>query len=619
MKSFWRLKSTAVPPSPPGTSLGLFRQEFNTRDLPSAPKVEPTVIPDASQREIFLTSNPPPAFKLLKYAFLYGNDAETRLLLAKFVLPVDAEKELATSEEVAPLPDDLLPIYSNFNLDPKDLLPLQKPSFIKQSPFEFHSTFNQDNSYIAVPRLSVTKLLTSAWCELRDFYQVYSGSPSLKKTTQMKLGSLYHEKLENLTHTSVDMAPFIAKVEEILQQNGFSEDSIAVINQGEQEAELGDIWLDKIIARLFSLLTRSEARELVVHGYLNLERAKYIDSVEEMRNTSFSDGKVLVSAIIDLVGLRNIYSEDDLDFFIEVNDYIDSHFENGVIGFDKFVPEVTEIVKKYSEELDMGISDVKTRSFNKIPQQETVLEAAKLQVSHYKTMMDILTREGVAYELFKSNAIRRNLDLDQPIGIKHALTFLVRNYELVYDDFEKLSQGIPIGVEDFDNFYKDSRNEPIVPGYSFKTLLYNEETMEELNNICLEKYGRDLEKMIPSLMMQRQWHIPMTLRYLSARIGSLFEMFNVIPRERLSIEYHNVRTGEPFSQRNFRFDPEKFSKQLESNCKFWNGTKQHADYTDDLNKCKYCDFKQRCPIPNQKETIGDESVGSVVLQFIDSK
>lgn len=600
IRHFARPKSTSVPHSNPGQNPGIIRQVFDSENL-----------------SIPVTTQTPPVLKQLAYSFLNGQDEETRTLLAKFILPCKNGDEEIQKEAIPALPDTIQPLFSNFNVNPKHLLPLTKPSYIKQSPFEFHSMFNADPSYLSVPRLSVTKLLTTSWCELREFYLVYSGSPSFKKTTQMKLGSEYHSGLEEQTHKVVDMQPFVMKVDDLLLQNEFTEEDREMINQGAGEAELADIWLEKIVVRLFSLLTRSEARELVVHGYLNLIDGKYITKLADIKSTPFSNNKVLVSAIIDHIKLTNKYDENDLDFFVEINDYIETQFENGVIEFDKFLNEVHEIINKYSDELEMTISDVKTRSFNKIPQQDSVVEAAKLQVSHYKTMLDTLSQKGVSYNLFNDNALRRNLDIDQPLGIKHVLMFLIRNYELVYDDFEKLSQGKPIGVAAFDDYYKESTRE--FPGYSFKTLLGNDHTKEQLNKLCLEMYDKDLDKLIPPSMMNRQWQIPVTLTYISGRINSLFDTLGPVSRDKLSIEYHNVRTGVKFSQRSFKFNETKFAEQVDNSSKFWSGRKPYAEFTDDLSKCKYCDFSSKCPIPNQKETIGDQSIGNVVLQFINSR
>lgn len=589
-----------------------------------------------------ITTNNPPINKTgQKLKVIQLNDEESEMIIDKFILP-DGSDVISDAPKKQTLPK-LRNLVNNFSIEDDELLPLEKPYYIKDNPFEFHSTYNSDLSYVNIPRLSVTKLLTDQWCELRDFYTVYSGSPVKEPTKEMKLGNETHIKLELETHKLINTSALSKQVDRLIEEQldvdkekmGLLTDLQDISIASEKlnmlledldgafgESMLATDWFDKIIGRLFTLITTSEAREVLLHGYLNFETSTFVSKGVELPLDK--NKHVLVSGVVDYLKIFNPENELDYSMFKDIQDYIEFSFptsnKHHSIDLSKFLEYIKTIIKEYNTTYNLRITDVKTRSWNKIPHQESVLNAAKLQACYYRRMFGILAGEfdndGVAYNMLLENATRRNLDIDKPISLKTVLILLRTNSSLIYNDFVKLANGDPIGFGPYDDFVKKTYLEK-QSDYDL-TKLFTVTNINTFLDRIQEAEGSDFDyAQIFTADILKPWKTPLTLRYFAARASQLFNVYEPIISDNLSIEYHNGKTGQCFHINHYKYDFEELESETKRATTLWNGSRSPVP-VHDLSKCNYCDFSPKCSIPNPDKNAPSSygSVGSKIKQFI---
>nr|A3M0E6.3 RecName: Full=Exonuclease V, mitochondrial; Short=Exo V; AltName: Full=Defects in morphology protein 1; Flags: Precursor [Scheffersomyces stipitis CBS 6054] len=568
-------------------------------------------------------------------------------ILKQFLLPRDKNSsEVGKSDSIELFPNDSLhSLYANWHLPGSHMLPLYNPTNI--SPYEFHSRFNSDQSYKRSPRLSVTKLLTDRWCELSEYYTIYAGSPQFKVTNAITQGLERHSELEYELHQPIDISllmetlsgsisdaisHFQATIKDVKDPDLLSE-----LDGNPDAAKLAMEWSDHSINRLFSLITTSEAREVLVHGFLNLENSEFVSSIDELKNSQNGNidiRKVLVSGIVDHFKIENLEDPTDLSLFREIRDYMDYYFDTTigdkqVIDLTKFLQSVKQFVEEHKSAFSVKTTDVKTRSVNRLPSSISVLEAAKFQTFYYRKMFGLLSNEHqrtennhFAYYSLLENARVRGIDVDEPLDIVTLVSILRKNYNLFYLDFVKLANGEPIGFEPFDSYNKGRENTGFaldsVFGIAEKCLLAGKpmqlDLIEKINS--LEDFNYD-EILSPDLI--KNWKTAPTLRYLAARCAQFYELFSELLGDHTAVEYHNGRTSQAFHTSESKYTEDVIGEQTRKASTFWNG-KRFPIYTRDLSKCNYCDFKPRCMVPNH-QLQGDlyrKSLGAKINEFLHS-
>ncbi|KAI5963620.1 EXO5 [Candida pseudojiufengensis] len=493
---------------------------------------------------------------------------------------------------------NLKDLYSNWNLNQDQDLPITSP--IPVSPYEYYITNNSNESIIKFPRLSVTKLLINNWCQLREYYQIYSGSKKLKGNN-IKQGQNYHSKLEEITHDSVDFEnelKFInLNIENLkLECNDNEFKELEKLSEFNQNDELVNDWSNQIISRLFNLIVNSESREVLVHGFINLDQGKLIT------NDSDLPGATLISGVIDLLKFRNPKTPKDLKFFVDIQNLIEFEFGKiddklPIIDLSIFIKEVKEILNEYNnQKLSLNIVDIKSRTWNQLPNYDSVLKGAKLQTYYYKNMFENLASDPFfTYNSLIKNAEIRGCNIDEPINQILVLKLLKQYSYIFYEDFLKLSNGEPIGFEPFDNHTNET-------SYNFGVLFQDLESFS-LNNPNTTSFMKELEnssdfnyqKLITPLL--KNWKTPPTLRYFASRSSQFYTLFqNFINSDSTYVEYHNSKTELNFKTIKYKYNEILFNNQLVEASKFWNGTTTKPEAVDDLNKCKYCDFASKCII-----------------------
>ncbi|KAK6204940.1 mitochondrial exonuclease V [Scheffersomyces amazonensis] len=584
------------------------------------------------------------------------SNEDIRSLLKSFILP---HNHICQADDTTDLENNALQkLYFNWKLPSSSSLPLH--SNISIDPYEFFATNNDENSYIANPRLSVTRLLTTSWCELRDYYTVYAGSPLTQVTQQMKLGSQHHIRLETEKHAVIETET-VAQVlknhynlnkdliydliEQIEDEETISiyeqklEEFNAFMTGNVEEGKIVKEWSDQIINRLFVLFITGEAREILVHGFLNLRERRFLSNRQDLRynelvNSRINENKVLVSGIIDHVELYNPSDSSDLSLFDKINDCITENPDDN-IDLTNFIEKIVPILEDNKSKYEIKVSDVKTRSQNYIPYHESVLLAAKYQTFYYRKMLGLLSNEDqndpeFAYFSLLENLRARNLDPDKPINFITLVEILRKYKQLLYSDFVKLSRGESIGFSPFDEYVQENQyNESYNPGSIIQNeevemevdmegndfLSYKKLDIDELNNADKEF---DFHKVLtPELL--RNWKIPPTLRYFAARGSQFYHLLQNHLGSKTSIEYHNGKTGKVIQIKKHEYDEEILSQQIAYTSTFWDGERLPSP-TKNLDKCKYCMFSSKCLIPNSgfTEYENKKLLGSTISHFLHS-
>lgn len=261
------------------------------------------------------------------------------------------------------------------------------------------------------PRLSVTKILTKSWCELRDFFEIYSMTPR-DETDAMIRGRQDHLALELETHPEIDMSSVTEHIPQV-------------------EPTAVDVYAQTVvdtILRLVTLLQHGRAREIYVHGFID-----EFGVIDERKGVN--EETMIVTGVIDhLVLLSNDRSRPLEKRFSQFNDLKD------------IVDNAADIISEFPDSYRLLVSDVKTRSRATIPHQKSVLDAAKHQVMIYRNFLEVLGSD-VGFDWLKEYCSRKKLDIDQPLTPEIVLG-MIYIHDIFYKDFERIRDGEINGLGD---------------------------------------------------------------------------------------------------------------------------------------------------------------------------
>lgn len=465
-------------------------------------------------------------------------------------------------------------------------------------PFAYHSKVNGDPSYILQPRLSVTKLLTGSWCELREYYKVYAGLPSEPRTKRLKEGSAYHEKLETRDHVVVDTKLAASTIKKLAEVN--SEELL----RNPKAAEMGREWTERVVVRVLNLAEKSSSREILVHAFLDIESASLATSEEQLPNS------VLVNGIVDLVQLKKTQ---DPAVKVEIEELeeaiqdlqnrtnalsIECSLDAPIWDLSKLLPFSMRALQVRAETHALHVGDVKTRNYDSIPAQELVLEAAELQCMYYSHFLTNLARDSnFAFASGLENARRRGVDPNDHIGLAHAALLLLGNFGALAQDFVRLAKGDPIGFKPYDEI------EPS-PATTYSLGVFVSEM--QFRELLVQLHGEVAEfSAIDISSLFTPWKRPLTFLYFAARSAQAYNVLQPFQPATVGVEYHNSRTGHLIKSKQLPFSRKELDNAMEMSSLFWNGSRR-PEQADDVGKCRYCDFKTHCPAINvpQKESIG---------------
>lgn len=264
------------------------------------------------------------------------------------------------------------------------------------SPFEVYSKTKDDPHSNRVPiaqfpRLSVTKMLTKSWCELREMFKVYS-QISQPSTSHMIAGNLIHSQLEAMTHKplQLDLIPTV------------------VVTPADHEANR----LLEQILKIMDLFIHGEAREIYYNAFIDNDTGMTSDP----RQTN-----LLLTGIIDHLTL-----EDD-------NGRVVRFLRDDIEDMDEFILLANRVP---FDQLTLGVYDVKTRQSETLPGQKSVLEASKDQVRLYCGLISSSDSCETSLKLLGEYLKRKSFNIDIPLSqefIKAAQTAV----PIIAKDIEK--------------------------------------------------------------------------------------------------------------------------------------------------------------------------------------
>ncbi|KAL6454478.1 EXO5 Exonuclease V [Candida maltosa Xu316] len=506
-------------------------------------------------------------------------------------------------------------IYTAWNIYSQNDLPLTTP--LKQTPFEYLSIKNDDASMFSNPRLSVTKLLVSGWCELREYYRCYAGSVRMEPSRSMRLGTELHEKLEMEVHPVIEVDSLMKFIEDNWKQikegydvDGFGEWEMETNNNG-----VAMDWSDSIIDRLYALIMGSEAREVLLHGYLDMNVGKFVTAEWNLSR----DSSVLVSGVVDLIKLSSLKYVKDDDLFAELNTYVEANSEVvddvPLVDLQEFFLNAGNILSDFKY-YQLSFSDIKTSTRSRVPLQDSVLRSAEFQTFYYRHLFEVLGKDPkFTYYSLLENATRRGYDIDKPLSVVTTFKILRKHYHLFYEDFIKLANGKPIGFQPYDS---ESISEPYHFGHVFQThedFSLDNPKHDSFIESLREYDAIDYNKLLVPLL--KTWKTPPTLRYLAARAAQFYHLLGNNIGDTTTVEYRNSITSDITETMTYTYDPDEFAEELYQATKFWNGQRDPIP-TNDNSRCTYCDFKSKCSVSKIGVSGGEETkkLGPKIRQFL---
>lgn len=467
--------------------------------------------------------------------------SETELITNSSFVQNLLPPHLSLSPEGGPLPDRVKAVAQYIPLQ-HGLLTYHRP---KNSPTPFQIYKLPEAEVVPghtpiseFPRLSVTMILTQQWCELRDFFEIYSRTPR-EETDAMRKGRKEHLKLELETHPEIDMSDVLEHIPQV-------------------ELKEVDVYCQSVvdaILRLVTLLQTGRAREIYVHGFI--DEFGVIDDGEVLDEDS-----MIVTGVIDHLVLKSSDRERPIEHaFKQMNDLKD------------IVDLGSEVISKHPSSYFLLVSDVKTRSQPTLPSQASVLQGAKSQVMIYRKFLEVLGGRFGAQWL-EEYCKRKKIDIDEPITPEFALG-LIYTHDVFWKDFERMRDGVDVGIEGFDN-HKHVSNYDL-------SYLKSSITDPEM-----------LEKISPFL---KPWSRAPTTRYFISRLSKMFHNTALLLRhEELRVEY--FFQGKNLHDVYFQYDENVMATVAAKGLEFWKGYRDpqpvEGTFKNINSICKYCDFKDHC-------------------------
>lgn len=511
-----------------------------------------------------------------------------------------------------------------------DALLLPPPLLQLPTPFEYYTKVNGDASAVTQPRLLVLKLLTLSWCELQAYFDVYAGLPRLVRTRRVTLGSNYHKSLEVSSHSTVSLEAVEAAVRKHVDK--WPEPLRGHVSRGGAlPSALAYQWVEQILVRSLGVAYAGEAREVHVHGYIDLgagelatDRATFAGAPRRM---------VLVNGIADVVRLEPVPRETAGAATGDLQPWAWDPAE---------VRQLTPELRRAKERMDLlarshtlEVRDVKTRFYNNVPQQELVVAAARDQCLYYLQFLTTLSQSAeYGYASLMENLARRGVDGRGTLCEASAVTLLVTHFGVVVNDFLALARGEAIGFAAFDEAQVcpsastapksadgaietpgalDSLDpmqvEMALPLYSLANVLSENEFRE-----LLAQFHGTLYADVDVAPLFRPWKTALTPAYFCARAAQALHLFERFEPSSVCVEYHNVRTQRIIECKQFEFDRDILLRRTKQAAGFWDG-RRRPEPTTDRDRCSSCSYKSRCPAINETPT-KTANVGAALADFL---
>ncbi|CCH62629.1 hypothetical protein TBLA_0H03480 [Henningerozyma blattae CBS 6284] len=414
-----------------------------------------------------------------------------------------------------------------------------------------------------LPRLSVTKLLTKRWCELRETYDIYSRLPIFSHN-QVKVGNIIHSKLENISHPlEVEVEQFKKEFELIVPTDSFH--------------NFANKWID-LISKFAVLYLEGDAREILCHGYLNSKSDNFL---KNKTADNFSED-ILVSGIADHLFIRRRKrpeGDDNHILFPEIQLKSDI-FDSFSSDMDTILNYLDKNINQLISNLEVVITDVKTRNSKTIPAYSSVVKYSKLQVMYYRYLLKLLSSDPkITYHNLLKNVRYRGFDVDKPIDPAMMIPILMSS-DLFMNDCRKLRDGLTVP----NNFFKtDPHSNQGTQNKAYDWSKYE--------NIIADP---NIQNRLSEFFVK--WKQPVTLRYLAMRMSQFYYYTGKLLSNQLYIEYYFK--GVNFQTTPFKYNHQLLEDEIKSSSKFWFGKRSIEPIDPSMKNlrsyCDNCDYKSVC-------------------------
>ncbi|KAG7918807.1 hypothetical protein KL905_003818 [Ogataea polymorpha] len=440
-------------------------------------------------------------------------------------------------------------------------------------------------------RLSVTKILTGAYCELQKMYQLYMGVTEVPRTQEMLRGSQEHEQIELKTHpvTEVHVNNATVRVDRTMRLKPSVEEAIPVTTPLPDElAQIYGLFVDETfekstahqwsrnVSRLAQLVTFGSAREILVHAYYDQRLQQlYVGGEPEIgEKDNACPDLVLISGVIDLLSLAG----DETAFSLYQRE-LETQLDNP-LDLAQLVASVGATAVSWSDLLELHVADLKTRSYRKLPPPATQ-QLNFVQVAMYARFLELLAQDPAeTYQMLLLNLRKRSIDPTTVLDPSLVVYLLLNNNYLIADLF-RLQQGQDIGFAPFDASAANRSAENYTLG-CLKPIFHSNTADPRL---------KTLQQTVPSQLALEQWTRVPTFELLAARTAQLLGTLRQFNIAQTAVDYSHQ--GEVFSSTARPYNRQFADHSIATGMDLWLAKRAPLGPAY-KSLCQTCEFAPRC-------------------------
>ncbi|KAG7694222.1 hypothetical protein KL951_004100 [Ogataea haglerorum] len=440
-------------------------------------------------------------------------------------------------------------------------------------------------------RLSVTKILTGAYCELQRMYQLYMGVTEVPQTREMLRGSQEHEQIELKTHPVVEVRVNneTVRVDRTVRLKPSVEADVPVTTPLPDElAQIYGLFVDegfeksiahqwsRNVSRLAQLVAFGSAREILVHAYYDQRQQQlYVGGDPRLgEQDSVRPDLVLISGVIDLLSLAG----DETAFSLYQRE-LETQLDNP-LDLAQLVAAVDSTAASWTDLLELHVADLKTRSYRKLPPPATQ-QLNFVQVAMYARFLELLAQDPVeTYQMLLLNLRKRNIDPATVLDPSLVVYLLLNNNYLIAD-LLRLQQGQDIGFAPFDAAAATR------PAQSY-TLSCLEPVF---HSSTADPRLETLQQNVPSQLALEQWARVPTFELMAARTAQLLGTLRQFNIAQTAVDYSHQ--GAVFSSTARSYNREFADHSIATGMDLWLAKRPPLGPAY-KGLCQTCEFAPRC-------------------------
>lgn len=450
-------------------------------------------------------------------------------------------------------------------------------------------------------RLSVTKILPKAYCELKDMYQLFIGGINIE-TKAMVSGRKIHKVLEEQIHPQIDVCLKTKDSDEVVQIDkqkdlidvdvSIKEEGKEQVNKEENKGKLSEelVMIDitdykistssqlyKIsqnIVRIINIFKFGKSREILVHILINKKTGEIMRRVPD---GGFVDKEhIIISGIVDDLHLSSEHDDAFKTFQKELTEEINKSFD-----FENTFQAINSKIESWTDlddpALYLIVNDDKSRSSKFLPSND-YQKSQLLQVGMYRYFLGNLSHNlNFTYESWRFNMITRGESIDDQLDNSDVCFSYFANHYLL-NDYIKLKNGEPL---DFNGI----KSPPISTAIKSSPYIFVNKTNDKSLDVLVG-----------------EWKNPPTFAHILARLSQVEYLLNKFISNKLEITYIDRSSGTKLNVIHDEYNEKYVENQIHLGMNLWMG-KREPYPTNSKQVCKNCDFRVNCKIPDRLKGI----------------